>query len=141
MDYFHKLGLRERTLSLVVMVAFVLEMIWRQIGGVSELVRMIQTESVLWASPRKVSQQALSQRLTSLPSSLFLNILLSLLPLMQKRWAERKRPLPREIAWAQEQYRDVEIVDGSTLDVLIRKLGLYSKTCQKTHWRVGLHAC
>jgi len=32
--YFHQLGLRERTLGLVVMVAFVLEMIWRQIGGV-----------------------------------------------------------------------------------------------------------
>ena len=35
-SYFHRLGLRERTLGLVVMVAFVLEMIWRQIGGVSD---------------------------------------------------------------------------------------------------------
>ena len=31
-SYFHRLGLRERTLSFVAMVAFVLEMIWRQIG-------------------------------------------------------------------------------------------------------------
>jgi hypothetical protein len=124
MDYFRSLGLRERTLNLVVMVAFVLEMIWRQISGVNELARLIQTESMLWASPRKVSQQALSQRLISLPSDLFLKILLSILPLMQKRWAERKRPLPPEIAWAQEHYSDVELVDGSTLDALIRKLGL-----------------
>ena len=124
MDYFRSLGLRERTLSLVVMVAFVLEMIWRQIGGVNELVRLIQTESMLWASPRKVSQPALSQRLISLPSDLFLKILLSILPLMQKRWAERKRPLPPEIAWAQERYSTVTLVDGSTLDALIRKLGL-----------------
>jgi hypothetical protein len=106
------------------MVAFVLEMIWRQIGGVNELVRLIQTESMLWTSPRKVSQQALSQRLSSLPSELFLKILLSILPLMQKRWLERKRPLPPEIAWAQEHYSEVELVDGSTLDALIRKLGL-----------------
>ena len=124
MDYFHSLGLRERTLSLVVMVAFVLEMIWRQISGVNELVRLIQTESLLWALPRKVSQQALSQRLISLPSELFLKILLSILPLMQKRWAERKRPVPPEIAWAQAHYSAVELVDGSTLDALIRKLGL-----------------
>ena len=123
-NYFHSLGLRERSLSLVVMVAFVLEMIWRQISGVNEMVRLIQTESMLWASPRKVSKQALSQRLTSLPSQLFLNILLSILPLMQKRWAERKRPLPPEIAWAQERYSEVQAVDGSTLDALIRKIGL-----------------
>lgn len=123
-NYFHSLGMRERTLSLVVMVAFVLEMIWRQISGVKEMVRLIQTEAVLWASPRKVSQQALSQRLTSLPSHLFLNIFLSILPLVQKRWAERKRPVPPEIAWAQEHYSEVQAVDGSTLDALIRKTGL-----------------
>jgi hypothetical protein len=123
-DYFRRLGLRERSLGLVVMVAFVLEMIWRQISGVTELARLIQTEAVMWATPRRVSQQALSQRLTSLPSQLFLNILLSILPLLQQRWAERKRPLPPEIAWAQAQYSEVQVVDGSTLDALIRKIGL-----------------
>jgi hypothetical protein len=123
-EYFRKLGLRERTLGLIVMVAFVLDMIWRQISGVSEMVRLIQTERVLWVSPRKVSQQAFSQRLTSLPAQLFLNILLSILPRMQQGWAERKRPLPPEIAWAQERYSQVQAVDGSTLDALIRKIGL-----------------
>lgn len=123
-DYFRKLGLRERTLGLVVMVAFVLDMIWRQISGVSEMVRLTQTETTLWVSPRKVSQQAFSQRLTSLPAQLFLNILLSVLPRMQQRWSERKRPLPPEIAWAQERYSAVQVVDGSTLDALMRKIGL-----------------
>jgi hypothetical protein len=122
--YFHRLGLRERTLGLVVMVAFVLEMIWRQISGVCELVRIVQSESVLWASPKKVSQQALSQRLTTLPAELFLKVLLSILPVMQSRWAERKRPLPAELAWAQERYTEVQAVDGATLDTLIRKIGL-----------------
>ena len=123
-DYFRKLGLRERTLGLMVMVAFVLDMIWRQVSGVNEMVRLIQTETVLWASPKKVSQQAFSQRLTSLPAQLFLNILLSILPLMQQRWSERKRPLSPEIAWALEQYGEVQAVDSSTLDALIRKIGL-----------------
>lgn len=122
--YFHHLGLRERTLGLVVMVAFVLEMIWRQISGVSEMARLIQTEAVLWAAPRKVSQQALSLRLATLPAQLFLNIFLALLPRMQQRWVERKRPLPPELAWAQVRYSAVQAVDGSTLDALIRKIGL-----------------
>ena len=116
--------MRERTLGLVVMVAFVLDMIWRQISGVSEMVRLIQTETVLWVSPRKVSQQAFSQRLTSMPAQLFLNILLSVLPQMQQRWAERQRPLPPEIAWALKQYSEIQAVDGSTLDALLRKIGL-----------------
>jgi len=124
MEYFRKLGLRERTLGLVVMMTFVLDMIWRQISGVSEMVRLVQTETSLWVSPRQVSQQAFSQRLTSLPSGLFLNILMSVLPQMQQRWAERQRPVPPEIAWALEQYCEVQAVDGSTLDALIRKIGL-----------------
>jgi hypothetical protein len=122
--YFHALGLRERTLGLVVMVALVLEMIWRQVNGVSELVRLIQTEAVLWASPRKVSQQALSERLGSLPAELFLRILLVVLPQMEQRWAERQRPLPAALAWAQTHYTATQAVDGSTLDALLRKIGL-----------------
>lgn len=54
-SYFHRLGLRERTLSFVVMVAFVLEMVWRQIGSVNALARMVQKEAILWEQPRKVS--------------------------------------------------------------------------------------
>lgn len=123
-SYFHRLGLRERTLSFVVMVAFVLEMIWRQIGSVSALTRIVQKEAVLWEQPKKVSQQAMSQRLTSLPSELFLRVLLDILPVMRDRWLERERPLPAELAWAAERYLAVLAVDGSTLDALIRKIGL-----------------
>ncbi|MCX6060007.1 MAG: hypothetical protein NTW69_17905, partial [Chloroflexi bacterium] len=104
-SHFHRLGLRERTLSFVVMVAFVLEMIWRQIGSVSALTRIVQKEAILWEQPIKVSQQAMSQRLTSLPSELFLKVLLEILPLMRERWLERERPLSPELAWAAEQYR------------------------------------
>lgn len=123
-SYFHRLGLRERTLGLAVMVAFVLEMIWRQIGGVSELARLVQKEAVLWEQPRKVSQQALSQRLTSLPAELFLRVLKAVMPVMRDRWFERERPLPPELVWAAERYRGIFAADGSTLDALVRKMGL-----------------
>jgi len=106
------------------MVAFVLEMVWRQIGSVNALARLVQKEAILWEQPRKVSQQALSQRLTSLPAELFLRVLLEILPKVQERWMMRERPLSPELQWAAERYRAVLAVDGSTLDALIRKLGL-----------------
>jgi hypothetical protein len=123
-SYFHRLGLRERSLSFVVMVAFVLEMIWRQIGSVSALTRIVQKEAILWEQPKKVSQQAMSQRLTSLPSEMFLQVLMDVLPVMRNRWMERERPLSPELEWAADHYRAVLAVDGSTLDALIRKIGL-----------------
>jgi Transposase DDE domain len=123
-NYFHQLGLRERTLGLVVMVAFVLEMIWRQISSVCEMVRLVETEAVLWATPRKVRQQSFSERLATFPSELFLKVFQAIVPQMQQRWTERQRPIPPEIAWAQAHYTAVQAVDGSTLDALIRKIGL-----------------
>lgn len=131
-SYFHRLGLRERTLSFVVMVAFVLEMIWRQIGSVSALTRLVQKEALLWEQPRKVSQQALSQRLTNLPSELFLRVLVEVLPIMRERWMKRERPLASELLWAAERYRAVLAVDGSTLDALIRKIGLLQDLPENT---------
>ena len=123
--YYHQLGLRERILTLPVMVAFVLSMIWRQFSGVSELVRMIHTETLLWVPPlRKLSQQALDQRLRTLPAELFLRLLRDLLPIFHARWQARQRPVPAVIAWARTHYTRLLICDGSTLDALIRKVGL-----------------
>lgn len=123
-SHFYHLGLRERVLTLPVMVAYVLALIWRQIGSVGELVRIVQQEVVLWVPPLKVSQQAFSLRLRCLPSELFLQVLMAILPEIQRRWAQRQRPLPPEIAWARERYQQVLAHDGSTLDALLRKVGL-----------------
>src|SRR5579872_6940669 len=97
--HYHDLGLRERTLTLPVMVALVLSMIWRQIGAVGTLVRLLHDEGFLWTSPTQVSQQALSHRLRVFPAVLFERVLTALLPLLRARWATRQRPLPPELAW------------------------------------------
>lgn len=123
-DLFRQMGLRERTLTLPVMMALLLSAVWRQIASVNELVRVIRDQAVLWEEPKQVSQQALSERFNTLPAVLFLNVLNQLLPLMQQRWQRRERPLPPEIAWAQRRFAACLIVDGSTLDALIRKVGL-----------------
>ena len=63
LHYYHQLGLRERLLTLPIMVGLVLSMLWRQLNGVSELVRVVGQEVLLWVPPiPKVSQQALAAR-------------------------------------------------------------------------------
>jgi hypothetical protein len=128
-QYFHELGLRERILTLPVMMALVLSMIWRQIGSVQELTRVVQDEALLWAPAQpKLTEKALATRLRSLPAELFWRVLSALLPLLQARWEERKRPLTPELAWARNRYSEVVACDGSTLDALLRKVGLLAET-------------
>jgi hypothetical protein len=122
--HFHDLGLRERVLTLPVMVALVLSMVWRQIGSVATLLRLLTEEGFLWTAPVQVSEQALSQRLRVFPAALFRDVLLTLLPILQAREQERQRPLPPELAWARAHYPAVLAFDGSTLDALLRKVGL-----------------
>ncbi|MFN8569526.1 MAG: IS4 family transposase [Kouleothrix sp.] len=122
--HFHDLGLRERTLNLPVMMAFVLSLIWRQIGSVREAVRTLNREGLLWVDERKVSQQAVEQRFSSLPAKLFQRVLGEILPLMAARWAARTRPLPPALQWAREHFTATVAVDGSTLDALLHKTGL-----------------
>jgi hypothetical protein len=117
-------GLRARTLTLVVMLAFVLSLIWRQVGNVSEGVRLLTSEGLLWVAALTVSQQAVNDRLGSLPATLLLNVLVTVLPVFHARWQVRQRPLPPELAWAQARYRQVVACDGSTLDAVLRKAGL-----------------
>jgi hypothetical protein len=122
--HFRQLGLRERVLTLPVMVALVVTMLWRQIPAGCELVRLLVTEGFLWVSPTPVSEQALSQRLRVFPAVLFQRVLAAVLPVMLARAQARHRPLPAPLAWARERYPAVLAADGSTLDVLIRKVGL-----------------
>jgi len=123
--YYRQLGLRERTLTLSVVVAIVVSLIWRQIGGGgTEIACLLGREGLLWVPVLVVSQQAVSERLRTFPPVLFLRILEYLWPVLQARWQARQRPLPPVLAWAQERYTAVLAADGSTLDALVRQVGL-----------------
>jgi hypothetical protein len=106
------------------MMAFVLSLIWRHLGSVSEATRVLREEGMLWTSPLHVTQPAVEQRLRNLPSVLFQRVLLELLPHIQQRWQTRKRPLAPALEWAQRHFTAVVALDGSTLDGLLHKVGL-----------------
>ena len=124
---FHSLGLRERTLSLPVMTAFVLSLIWRQMGAVSEAVRVLEREGFLWSAPVKVTQQAVSERLRTLPATLFAGILEAVLPELLVRQKQRSRPESALMEATSGHFSAIVALDGSTLDALLRKVGLLRK--------------
>ncbi|MHB8752170.1 MAG: IS4 family transposase [Aggregatilineales bacterium] len=106
------------------MMAFVVSLIWRQIGAVGEAVRVLNQEGLLWVSATPVSQAAVTQRLNSLPAVLFENVLKAVLPKMASQWGSRTRPLPAAVAFVQPRFSQVLVLDGSTLAGLLRKTGL-----------------
>jgi hypothetical protein len=122
-DQYHRLGLRERILSLPVMVALVLTLIWRQVPSVSTLVQMLAREPLLWSPPHTVSQQALSARLGSLPASLFEEVVHAILPQLQERAMQRHRPLPPVLVRARHHVSQIWSIDATTLEALFKKVG------------------
>ena len=121
--FFRELGLRERILTLPLMVAAVLTLLWRDVPGVTELGRLLETEGFLWCKRSKVSQQALSQRFLTFPAILFEKILQEILPTLKIRWlARQNRPLPESVQFTLSKFESIWIADGSTLEALFRKL-------------------
>ena len=121
---YRRLGLRARLLSLPVMVALVVALIWRQVPSVSELLRVLAREGVLGIPAQTVSQQALSLRLRCLPASLFAQVLTTLRPTLQARATARTRPRPAVLDRVLAVYAQVWAVDGTTLEAVFRKVGL-----------------
>ncbi len=105
--YFQSLGLRARILSLPLMVAALLTLLWQQIPGVSELTRVLNRDGALWFGPVRVSQTAISKRLQSLPYEVLRQVFMALLPVLQARWQGRQRPLPESLVTARRQFAQV----------------------------------
>ncbi|GAB4341424.1 MAG: hypothetical protein Fur0042_02800 [Cyanophyceae cyanobacterium] len=116
--------LRDRLLTLPVMVAIVLGLVYRQLPSLSDLRRLLERERLLWVEPMKISVEALSKRLRVLPASLFRQLLV-----------EVQEQLPRcptvsAPPWAGglDQFTAWWIADGSTLEELRRTLKI-----ERTH--------
>ncbi|MEH1818577.1 MAG: hypothetical protein V7L31_05650 [Nostoc sp.] len=56
------------------MAAIVLSLVYRQIHYLTDVLRCLKVEGLLWLEAMSVSRQALSQRLESLPAELFVKL-------------------------------------------------------------------
>jgi hypothetical protein len=63
--------MRGRLLTLPVIVALLVSLVYRQIAGLSEAVRVLKEEGLLGVKPLEVSKQAVSKRLMNLPGEIW----------------------------------------------------------------------
>ena len=69
--FYRQLNLRDRILTLPLMMAAILSLLWRDVAGVTELTRLLNREGFLWCQPQEIRQQPLSLRFLTFPSILF----------------------------------------------------------------------
>jgi len=120
-------SLRSRVLTLPVMAAIVLSIVYRQVQHLTDVLRILEVEGLMWVEATKVSKQALSQRLNSLPAHLFAKLLEQVIEcLAAKRSARELAP-----AWASvsAKFPAIWIGDASTLEAMKKHFGqLQEKT-------------
>ena len=114
----HHQPLRDRLLTLPVMVAIVLSLVCRTIPSLRELCRVLAQEGLLWVKPLKISVEALSKRLEVLPASLFGDLLKQ----VQLNLPSSHRPLSPLGESLVGKFSQIWIADGSTLEELRRNL-------------------
>ncbi|MEG4942319.1 hypothetical protein [Microcoleus sp. F4-D5] len=111
-----KLGL----LTLPVTIAVVLSLVYRRISRLSDMIRVLESEKLLWIEPFKVSKQALSKLLPCLPADLFAQVFEPVIAKVQSRADQ----LPIPISWESvyQNFSAIGIAEGSTLEAVRIKL-------------------
>ena len=61
-NYYRQLGLRDRILTLPLMVAAVLTLLWRDVAGVTELTRLLAREGFLGCSYQSEMKMSIKRR-------------------------------------------------------------------------------
>lgn len=112
--------LRARVLTLPVMMAVVVSLVYRQIAGLREVIRILSEEGLMWVEPIEVSAQALSKRLQTLPVELFAQIWQQVIERI--RTSQRVLPIPALWEAVHEKFTAIWIADASTLEELRKKL-------------------
>ncbi len=121
---YHRLGLRERVLTLPITVGMVLAMVWRQVPSVAELLRTLAEQGLLWVPPMRATEQAFNQRLRCLPAELFGEVFRQVIPQLLARAQARTRPQPEAISRAFSHFQRIWVMDATTLEEVCRKVGL-----------------
>jgi hypothetical protein len=112
--------LRVRILTLPVMVALVVSLVWRRLGSIAEVQRVLVQDGLLWVSPLQVSEQAIAKRLDTLPARALVEVFTDVSARLQ---AQPPPQIPGLEKWAEVRARfsRLAMVDGSTLEALRKK--------------------
>jgi hypothetical protein len=108
--------MRQRLLTLPVLVAIVVSLVWRRVPAVAEVQKVLAQEGLLWTPPWQVSPQAITKRLDVLPAAVMGQLCAEVCTRLQAQAAPSGFPP----SWApgREHFPLIAIVDGSTLEAL-----------------------
>jgi Transposase DDE domain len=111
--------MRQRLLTLPVVVAIVVSLVWRRMPAVTEVQRVLAREGLLWVTPVRVSLPALTKRLDVLPAAVMGQLFAEVCARLQ---AQGPPALPHP-HWApvRDAFSLIALVDGSTLEALRKK--------------------
>lgn len=114
------LRLRARLLTLPVMVAIIVSLVWRRLGAVAEGQRVLAREGLLWVQPLQVSEQAIAKRLDTLPAAVMGELFAEV---CTRRQAQPLPTWPGLEEWApvRAHFAQIALLDGSTLEALRKK--------------------
>ena len=111
--------MRQRLLTLPVMVAIMVSVVWRRVPSIAEVQKVLAREGLLGMAPLQVSSQAITKRLAVLPAAVMGQLLAEVCARLQAQ-VPPTVPHPR---WApvRERFALIALVDGSTLEALRKK--------------------
>jgi len=115
-----RIRLRARILTLPVMVALVVSLVWRRLGSIAEVHRVLAQDGLLWVSPFQVSEQAIAKRLDTLPARALAEVFTEVSARLQ---TQPPPPLPHLERWTEVRARFARLAmgDGSTLEAIRKK--------------------
>jgi hypothetical protein len=111
--------MRQRLLTLPVIVAIIVSLVWRRVPSIAEVQKILTREGLLGMVPLQVSPQAITKRLDVLPAAVMGQLFAEVCTRVQ---AQSPPPLPHP-RWApvRERFPLLAIGDGSTLEALRKK--------------------
>src|SRR5215467_3170434 len=111
--------MRQRLLTLPVIVAIMVSLVWRRVPSIAEIQKVLAREGLLGVAPLRVSPQAITKRLDVLPAAVMGQLLAEVCARLQ---AQVPPTVPHP-CWApvRERFSLIALVDGSTLEALRKK--------------------
>jgi hypothetical protein len=112
--------MRARLLTLPVMVALIVSLVWRRLGAIAEVARVLAQDGLLWVAPLRVSEQAIAKRLDTLPARALAEVFTEVSARLQ---AQPSPAWPGGERWTavRTHFSRIAVVDGSTLEAVRKK--------------------
>jgi hypothetical protein len=110
--------MRSRVLTLPVMMAIIVGLVFRRIPSLAEVQRVLGRDGLLWVDPIKISIQAINRRLDTMPAAIVGEVFQEVCDRLK---ALPSREIPDRWNHLKGVFPSVLVVDGSTLEGLRKK--------------------